>query len=81
MSMAFALVCAALHLPHAILDPAIDARAEAASEAREEDEEFEECNIDEHEEEGEGSDEDQAEEVNISRHAVSQWTSNVRRIG
>jgi hypothetical protein len=75
--LAFAFVSATLELPYAILDPALDAGAELASEAREVDEEYE-GNVDEHREEGECKNEDGAEEVDIADdrlvHIVVQGT-------
>jgi hypothetical protein len=42
VSLSLTLVCAALQLPHAILDPALDTGSKLATKTGKEDEEFEE---------------------------------------
>lgn len=64
--VAFALVGSALQLPYSILCPACDARTECAAEASEVDEEFEECDVDDCDENGEGYDERETEDVDVT---------------
>ena len=66
IAVAFALVGSALQLPYTILCPACDAWAECAAEASEVDEEFEECDVDDCDKDGEGYDERETEDVDVT---------------
>lgn len=61
--MTLPLVSTALHLPHSILNPTLNSRAELTTKAREIDEKLEQSNIDEHSGEGKGENKDQTEEA------------------
>lgn len=62
----FALVRAPLQLPHAVLDPAVDARTERAAEARQVDCDPEDKDVEEGECDGEGDDEGETEDVDVA---------------
>jgi len=62
----FPLVGSALQLPYSILRPTGDARTECAAEAGEVDKEFEECDVDNGDEDGEGYDERETEDVDVA---------------
>lgn len=66
IAVAFSLVGSALQLPYSILCPAGDAGTECAAETSEVDEEFEECDVDDGDEDGEGYDEREAEDVDVT---------------
>jgi hypothetical protein len=64
--MTFTFVSSALELPYSILCPAGDTGAECATEASEVDEEFQKCDVDDCDEDGEGDDEGETEDVDVA---------------